>query len=239
MRPTVIVCARGAHSHAGRSSLAATVHAARREAQSFDVVDAFVDLQQPDLADVVQQTHGRRIIVPLALWHDETTARYVHGLAASAPDVTVTAPIGPNWVLAELGVRRLIEAGARPDDTIVLAGGPADSERAVRDIGKAARLLSAVWGGKVHVGTTGGGLGSPLGEAIDIARAYQRRVVVSLYALTMPATVRGIGGLGADVVTGPLLSPGSTDPTVVSLILARATARGSWHPVGRDPVRGA
>ncbi|MFD1858788.1 hypothetical protein EHW97_06610 [Aeromicrobium camelliae] len=215
------------------------MHAVRRESRDVDVVDAFVDLQQPDIADVVQQTQGRRIVVPLTLWHDDATAREVHGLASGDADVTVTAPIGPDWVLAELGVRRLIEAGARPTDTIVLAGGPADSERAVRDIGKAARLLSAVWGGRVHVGTTYGGLGSPLAEAIDIARAYQRRVVVSMYALTAPATVRGIGDLGADVVTGPLLAPGATDPTVVSLILARAAARGSWVPVGRDPARGA
>ncbi|RLV57026.1 hypothetical protein D9V41_04500 [Aeromicrobium phragmitis] len=215
------------------------MHAVRRETREFDVVDGFIDLQQPDVADVVRQTQGRRIIVPLTLWHDDATARQVHGLAATATEVTVTAAIGPDWVLAELAVRRLIEAGARPTDTIVLAGGPADSERAVRDIGKAARLLSAVWGGRVHVGTTDGGLGSPLSEAIDIARAYQRRVVVSMYALTMPSTVRGIGDLGADVVTGPLLSPGSADPTVVSLILARAAARGSWLPVGRDPARGA
>ena len=98
------------------------------------------------------------------------------------PAVTVTAPLGPDWTLAEIGVRRLFEAGARSDDTIVLAADAAD-DRAVADVGKAARLLSAVWGGRVHVGTLGGP-DTPLGDAVDVARAYSRRVVVSSYVLT-------------------------------------------------------
>ena len=65
-------------------------------------------------------------------------------------------PLGPDWVLAEIGVQRLVEAGARSHDTIVLAADIATDGRAVADIGKAARLLSAVWGGRVHVGTLGG-----------------------------------------------------------------------------------
>lgn len=236
-KATLVVCARGVETPAARAALAAVVHGVRRGARGLEVVDAFVGPQQPDVADVVAQIPGRRLIVPLTLWHDDEVVARLRHLSTALPGITVTAPIGPDWLLAELGVRRLIEAGARPDDSIVLAAGPAGSARAVRDIGAAARLLSAVWGGRVHVAVDAGG--PALAEAIDIARAYQRRVVVSMYELTMSQAASGIGRLGADVVTAPLLSAGNGEAGVVSLVHARATARGSWVPVGSDPSRGA
>lgn len=132
-------------------------------------------------------------------------------------------------------MRRLFEAGARSDDTIVLAADVvATDDRAVADVGKAARLLSAVWGGRVHVGTLGG-TDPALADALDVARAYGRRVVVSTYLLTPGSVHDDIVAAGADVVTGPLLDGGPPDPRIVSLVLARARARGSWLPVGEDP----
>ncbi len=230
-KATLVVCAQGVETHAGRAALASVVQGVRRETREFDVVDAFVGTQHPDVAEVVAQLPGRRVVVPLTLWHDDEVEARLRHLASALPGVTVAAPIGPDWLLAELGVRRLIEAGARPGDSIVLAAGPAGSLRARHDIAKAARLLSAVWGGRVHV--AGDMSGPELAEAIDIARAYQRRVVVSIYALTMSQATSRIGRLGADVVTAPLLSAGAGEPGVISLVLARATARGSSLAMGR------
>lgn len=234
MKRTLILCAHGSHTLAGRSSLASLVNAVRREAPEYDVVDAFIDTQQPMLSDVVREVRGPRMVVPLTLTHNAEVPLAIAQGAAGDADVSLSSPLGPDWVLAELGVRRLIEAGARPDDTILLAADEADSERAIADVSKAARLLSAVWGGRVHVGTIDG-MGSPLAEAIDVARAYGRRVVVSMYALTMSAAVSAIGELGADVVTGPLLSGGPPEPRLVSLVLARATTKGSWTSLLGDP----
>jgi sirohydrochlorin ferrochelatase len=137
-------------------------------------------------------------------------------------------------VLAEVGVRRLFEAGARATDTIVLAADTATDDRAVSDIGKAARLLSAVWGGRVHVGALGGP-DTPLAEAVDVARAYGRRVVVSTYVLTPGEVWDEIADVGADVVTDPLLDSGPPDPRLVNLVLDRARSRGGWLPVDADP----
>ena len=75
----------------------------------------------------------------------------------------------------------------------MLAADRASDDRAVSDIGKAARLLSAVWGGRVHVGSLGGP-DTPLADAVDVARAYGRRVVVSTYVLTPGAVYDAIAG---------------------------------------------
>ena len=47
MNRTLILCAHGSESPAGRSAFAGLVNAVRREARDLDVVDAFVDVQVP------------------------------------------------------------------------------------------------------------------------------------------------------------------------------------------------
>lgn len=234
MNRTLIMCAHGSESPRGRGALAGLVNAVRREAQDLDIVDAFVDVQEPTIAEVVAETSGPRAVVPLMLAYDKPVGVTIVQASHLDPAVTVTPPLGPDWVLAEVGVRRLFEAGARSHDTIVLAADIATDERAVADIGKAARLLSAVWGGRVHVGTLGGP-DTPLADAVDVARAYGQRVVVSSYLLTPGHVHDSIIAAGADVVTEPLLDGGPPDARIVSLVLARARSRGVWMPVGGDP----
>jgi len=232
---SLILCAHGSHDTRGRLALAALLNAVRREAQDLDVVDGFVDVQDPSIAEVVAGTSGPRAIVPLMLAYDRPVSVDIVQASHLDPLAVVTPPLGPDWVLAEVGVRRLVEAGARADDTIVLAADTTNDDRAVADIGKAARLLSAVWGGRVHVGTLGGP-DAPLADAVDVARAYGRRVVVSTYVLSPGVAYNTITQAGADVVTEPLLDGGPPDARLVSLVLARARSKGGWDSVGSLPV---
>ncbi len=227
---TLILCAHGSENIRGRASVAGLVNAVRHEAQNLEVVDAFVDVQEPDIDDVVARTVGPRALVPLMLAYDRPVSVDIVRASHRDPEVTVTTPLGPDWVLAEVGVRRLIEAGARSDDTIVLAADIATDDRAVADVSKAARLLSAVWGGRVHVGTLGGP-DTPLADAVDVARAYGQRVVVSSYLLTPGAVHDKMIDAGADIVTAPLLDGGPPDARLVTLVLTRARSRGDWAPV--------
>lgn len=215
------MCGHGTTSHAGRSALSHLVSAVRRQARGYEVVDAFVDVQHPLLPDVVAETSGPGVIVPLLLGHDDEAASMLAAVAGSDEQVRVARSIGPDWVLAEIGVRRLIEAGAGPGDSIVLVAPHVDGPRALEDVSSAARLLSAVWGGPVHVGVVEG-RGTPVDQALDIARAHHRRVVVALYDLVSGERAARIGRLGADVVTAPLLGAEAPDPRLVSLALSRA-----------------
>ncbi|MCL3818902.1 sirohydrochlorin chelatase [Aeromicrobium wangtongii] len=233
MNRTVILCAHGSEAPRGRSAFAGLVNAVRREARDLDIVDAFVDVQEPRIAQVVAETVGPRAVVPLMLAYDRPVGVDIVQASHLDPAVSVTAPLGPDWVLAEVGVRRLFEAGARSDDTIVLAADVATDDRAVEDVSKAARLLSAVWGGRVHVGTLGGP-DTHLADAVDVARAYGRRVVVSSYVLAPGAVHDQMVASGADVVTAPMLDGGPPDPRLVSLVVWRAQARGGGVSVGGE-----
>ena len=230
MNRSLILCAEGSRDTRGRVALASFVNAVRREAPHLDVVEAFVDRQTPSIDTVVAETAGPRAIVPLMLAYDRSVGVEMAEASHRDPLAVVTPPLGPDWVLAEVGVRRLVEAGARADDTIVLAAGSTNDDRAVADMGKAARLLSAVWGGRVHVGALGGP-DSPLADAVDVARAYGRRVVMSSYVLTPGAVCDEIAKAGADVVTQPLLGSGTPDPRLVRLVLDRARSRADWMSI--------
>lgn len=234
MNRSLILCAHGSPDIRGRAALAGLVNAVRREASTLDVVEAFVDVQNPSIDDVVSGTAGPRTIVPLMLTSDRPVRVDIFRASQLDPLAVISPPLGPDWVLAEIGVRRLFEVGARATDTILLAADITTDDRAVSDIGKAARLLSAVWGGRVHVGSLGGP-DTPLAEAVDVARAYGRRIVVSTYVLTPGAVCDEIAGAGADVVTAPLLDGGIPDPRLVNLVLERARSRGGWLPVDADP----
>ena len=223
MRRPLILAAHGTDSHAGRTSFARFVNAVRRAVKGAEVQDAFVDLEEPSIAEVLASTSGPRTVVPMMLFGDATAQSSITA-AASDPLVTITPSLGPDWVLAEVGVRRLIEAGARPDDSILLATGVVSDAQAVEEVGRAARLLSAVWGGRVHVGTLGGP-DTSLGDAVDIARAYGGRVVVASYVLTGGSVHDTFREVGADVVTAPLLDDEAPDPRLVDLVLAREQAR--------------
>ena len=65
--------------------------------------------------------------------------------------------------------------------------------------------------------------GSPYSfrSAVDIARAYGRRVVVASYVLTPGRDADQLRQSGADLVTAPVLDGGIPDRRVVDLVLTR------------------
>lgn len=221
MSETLIACSHGTAHAEGRASITGLVQALRREVHHRDVVSAYVDVQEPSIDDVVRATTGRRLILPLFLssgYHVNTDIVRASDLD---PMVTAVPALGPDWILAEIGVRRLFEAGAGPDDTIVLASAGSSDQRALGDVSKAARLLSAVWGGRIHVGSIGGG-DTPVSEAVDIARAYGHRVVVSTYLLAPGDFNDRLQGCGADIIAAPILDGGTPDQRLVNLVLERS-----------------
>lgn len=227
MRRTLILCAHGTDDRRGAAMLGGLANAVRREAGDLVIAEACVSGEGPTIGQVVQATSGPRSIVPLFPLTDEEGREAILDAAEGQPMVTVGAPIGPDWVLAEVGVRRLMEAGARPGDEIVLAADRVTDRQAVDDTAQAARLLSAVWGGRVHVGSIGG-QDVDLAEAVDVARAYGRRVVIAPYLMAPCAGLDEIKAAGADLVTEPLLDAHAPDRRLVALILARTASRARW-----------
>ncbi len=214
-RETLLACSSGRADPPERMALGALVNAVRRNAPSVDVHDVPVDRLQPDAS-----WPPIRVAVPLTLTDGTDVSAALSIAQSQDPSLRVAAPLGPDWAVAELCVQRLIEAGARKDDTIVLGVTGSDDVAAIEGFSRAARLVSAVWGGPVHIGSVGG-RDTPLTDAVDIARAYGRRVVVASYVLTPGRFADMLRHCGADLVTAPLLDGGVPDPRLAMLVVAR------------------
>lgn len=212
---SVIVCSPATGESGVRSVLGAFVKALRQAAPSLEVRDVPIDHLPAD-ADA----SNPRIVVPLSLTNHGRVASAVAAECKRDPGLVSARALGPDWVLAEVCVRRLVDAGAHQGDTIVMGVGGSDDPAIIADYSRAAQFLSAVWGGPVHIGSVSG-LDTPLAEAIDIARAYGKRVVIASYLLTPGPIADALRSSGADVVTAPILDGANPDRRLVNLVVDR------------------
>jgi sirohydrochlorin ferrochelatase len=209
------VCSPGTGEFDVRSAFGAFVKALRRAAPALEVRDVPIDHLPTDSA----ASHPR-IAVPLSLTNHGHVAQAVAAECERDPDLVPTRALGPDWVVAEVCVRRLVDAGAHQRDTIVMGVAGSDDPAVIADYSRAAQLLSAVWGGPVHLGSVAGS-DTSLTDAIDIARAYGRRVVIASYLLTSGPIADAMRSAGADIVTAPILDLVNPDRRLVNLVVER------------------
>lgn len=219
MTITLIATSHGTAVPAARTSITALVEAVREASPHLDVREAFVDVQEPPVARVVDAIDGLAVVVPLLL----APGFHVHvdvQRAVDRPSAVASRTLGPDGRLTKVLLDRLGRAGATTDDVIVLGAAGSTDVRARRSIDAAARMLGSAWGSPVPVGHVGG-TGTPIDEIVrDVSRAG-RRVVVASYLMAPGYFYDRLLACGADVVTRPLLDGLEVDPGMVSLVLDR------------------
>ncbi|GAA1057021.1 hypothetical protein GCM10017608_09630 [Agromyces luteolus] len=225
-RATVIAASHGTSSRAGRSAVAALVAEVRASAPvGCDVIDAFVDVQEPDVATVLEVV-GDDVdvtVVPLLLsagYHVHVDlAEAVHGRRAG-----LAGALGPDERLVDVLVERLREAGLAPGDRVVLAAAGSSDARAVEDSRAVARRLGERLGRLVTIGFLSAARPT-LAETIGFARATHplSRIVAATYLLAPGYFHDLAASAGADVTAAPLLrADAAPPPGLVGLVLDRA-----------------
>lgn len=235
MRPALVATSHGTSSPDGRRAVAALVEEVRRRLPHVEVVDAFVDVQQPSPETVMARLRRPAVVVPLLVapgFH----ARVDIARAARVPGGTAAPTLAPDDRLVGVLVRRLLEVGACDDDIVVMASAGSSDDDARSCFEDVARDLSSAIGQIVPVGYVGG-TGRPLDDVVADARAggVDRRVVVSSLLMAPGFFHDRIAGADVDAVTRPLLDGGPVDPRLVDLVLARyadAVAQGAWSGTG-------
>lgn len=230
-RPPVLVgCSHGTADADGRAAVRGLLDAVAAARPDLDVREAFVDVQTPEVADVVAAALAERgsddglgvVVVPLLLsvgFHVKVDI----AAAVDAPGATAAGPLGPDPRLVDLLADRLAQAGLRPDDAVVLAAaGSSDAAAALAVEAVAAGLADRV-PAPVTIGY-GAGARPRVPEAVKAARAGLAaggRVVVASYLLAPGFFHDRVLEAGADVVAAPLAGPGATDPRLVAIVLDR------------------
>lgn len=207
--------------------MAALVEAVRHRLPGVDVVDAFVDVQEPSLDSALARA-GPRVVVPVLL----APGFHVHVDIASAVRrraETASAPVlGADRVVTGVLIDRLESVGLRDRDQIVLGVAGSTDVRAHHSVDRTATRLAMRLGRDVRVGHLGG-TGRPVRDVVAEASATGRRVVVATFLLAPGHFADLLHGCGADAVTDPLLTHGVPDSRLVQLVVERyETAALAW-----------
>jgi sirohydrochlorin ferrochelatase len=205
-RPTLVAVAHGTRSATGAQQIRDLVGAVALRRPDLDVRLAYVDVQQPRIADVAPTVRDA-IVVPLLLsagFH----VRVDIADAVEGTDIAVTAPLGPDAVLLESLTRHL-----PPGDAVVLAAAGSADPRWRADI---ERLATRIPGG-AHVAYAAGSEPKVADVVARLRARGVRRIAIAAYLLADGMFYRVLHTVGADTVTPPLC----LDPAVVDLVLRR------------------
>jgi sirohydrochlorin ferrochelatase len=200
------------------NEVARELTAAASERLGVPAIASYVELSAPLFADVLAESVVPTVVVPLLL----STGYHVRedlptAVAAAHWPVSMVGPLGPDPLLARAQAHRLLQAGARPGEPVVLVAAGSRDPAAADDLDRAASLLAGVWGGSVRVATLSGSGPRP-------AELVGPDTAVSPYLLApghfADRAVAESRASGASVVAG-VIGP---HPLVVDLVVERAAA---------------
>jgi len=232
---TLVAVSHGTADPRGQAVVRRLVEAVRGRLTRVEVVPAFVDVQEPNLPDVLARLDGPVTVVPLLLGagfhvHVDIATAVRDRIAAGLP-TTAAATLGPDAALTGLLVDRLRRLEVSERDAVVLAVAGSSDIRARLGADRAAALLSARLRRRVRVGHLGGS-GRPLDRVLAEARAgldpagsgRGSRVVAANYLLAPGFFTDRVNASAADVATGPLAAGVRLDPRLIDLVVRRYEA---------------
>ena len=250
--PIMIACAHGTSNTQGAAEVNALRAAIADLRPGLDVREAYVDVQQPDLVDVVAglPEGAPAVVVPLLLSVGYHVKVDIARAVKSRPGSAAAAPLGPDPRLAGLLDQRLREAGTTDNDVIVLAAAGSSNPNAAVSVEELLRQLQelrsnrmvAAYGASAQPSVPdavamlreelagGAGAGESAG-AVDVGG----RVVIASYLLAPGFFHDQLAKAGADVVTEPLLP----SPVLAEIALDRydaAVAGMNETPVAAAPA---
>ena len=218
--PVLLLTAHGTRSPEGQRTVTGIAERLRRRRPDLRVELAYVDVQEPHVADSVAALTGaglRVVVVPILLslgYHVEVD---IAQAVAGRESACATGALGPDPILADILVRRAEGAGGGPGDALVVAAAGSSRERAQADVDALLDAVRCRWAGPVTVGD--GSAASPtIADAVAAARDGSPRTVIAASYLIGPGHFADvIARAGADLTTRPL----GTHPELLTLVERR------------------
>jgi sirohydrochlorin ferrochelatase len=214
--PVLVACSHGTRDLAGRRAIDQLRDAVSAMRPEVSVLQAYVDVQQPELSDALRGI-GPAVVVPVLL----SSGYHVHvdiadAVAAAAPRVRNASALGPDSELVEVLAQRLDDAAVSPDHAVVLAAAGSSDRRAVTDVEQTANDLAKRRGQPV-MPAYASAAEPRVDEAVAQLRSGGRPVAIASYLLAPGFFYDQLTRAGADVVTAPLLP----HPAIARLVLRR------------------
>ncbi|GAA1304576.1 hypothetical protein Psi02_43910 [Planotetraspora silvatica] len=239
MTATLVLAAHGARSEEWESVMGSVAERVRRARPGRRVEVGFLELSSPALTDVLAGAPGPVVVVPLLLaggYHVHIDLPAV--VARTRPDARVTGQLGPHPLLTAVLARRLVSAGLRSCDAVVLGAAGSSDPAALEDVRAAARLLSVRLSRPVTAAFASAGSPSVAQALSRIRSGPAPRVVIASYLLAPGLFHERLAASGADMVSAPI----GADDDVAELVWRRfdeAVATGWRTAAAMSPGRPA
>ncbi|WP_332602750.1 sirohydrochlorin chelatase [Arthrobacter sp. S2(2024)] len=233
--PVLIACAHGTRNVEGQAAIRQVMAEIEALRPGLTVVEAYVDVQEPELGGVVAglPEGTPAVVVPLLLSTGYHVKVDIPKAIKSRPEVSAAPPLGPDPRLAELLAARLRDSGLGDDDGVLLAAAGSSLPDGSVDSEEQARQLAELLPNKVRV-AYGASAEPNVPDGVAALRAELTgaeftgaevtddggRVVVSSYLLATGYFHDQLSKAGADVVTAPLLP----SPVLAEIALERYDA---------------
>jgi sirohydrochlorin ferrochelatase len=219
---TLVAVVRGPLHPEGERTLSAVLDRVRARLSGVPVQRAYAEAGRPGVEEALRAATGPAVLVPVLAATSRT------GLARSAPWAdgadpghVVAEPCGAERLLVEVVRQRLLEAGARPGQPVVLvAAGSRDAEDHSHTL-RAAGLLASLWGGQVR-GAHLAGCGPRLSEVVGEFRAAGAAPpAVAPYLLAHGHHHRKARDDARSLGLGPVAEPLGDHPLVAEAVTRR------------------
>jgi sirohydrochlorin ferrochelatase len=219
---SLVIVAHGTRDPAGALVAGRLVDAVRVKLPGVRVELAFADVRGPTVADVLARLAGPVVVLPAFLAAGYHVRVDLPAQLAEFPDTVLAAPLGPARAVVAAVHDRLVEAGWRDGDRVVLAAAGSSDRLALADVRRAALRLSARLDTEVHIGYCATARPA-LPQSLAAVRLRGERVAVASWLLAPGLFHRAALDAGADLVGDPI----GVHPLVVDLIIARYRATGA------------
>ncbi|WP_300265807.1 sirohydrochlorin chelatase [Microbacterium sp.] len=219
---TLIACSHGTSDLSGQAAIRSVVEDVRTLLPNVRVVASVVDVEQPQIDDVIAREAPRDdvIVVPLLLSIGYHTAVDISQAVQAHANVRQTPPLGTHPLIADILIDRIdsvAPGGVSADDLIVLAAAGSTNPAARDDVNEVAARLRARISAPVTVGFASAA--SPrIVESVAAARtAGARRVIAARHVLAPGFFAVLVDKAGADFVSAPL----APDARIAQVIVER------------------
>jgi sirohydrochlorin ferrochelatase len=214
--PVLVACSHGTRDAAGQRAIDQLREAVSALRPELTVVEAYVDVQQPKLSEVLRDT-GSAVVVPVLL----SSGYHLHvdiadAVAAAGPDVRMAPTLGPDRALVSVLAQRIEEAAVSADHAVVLAAAGSSDRRAVTDVERMAAGLTELLDRPI-VPAYASAAEPRVERAVTQLRSDAGRVAIASYLLAQGYFYDQLARAGADIVTAPLLP----HPAIAQLVLQR------------------
>ena len=220
-KTTLVLCSHGTDNPEGQATISKIVARVQQSLPGVTVLETYVDVQQPQLPEVLSTLAlaERIVVVPLLLsrgYHTEFDIKKAVASQEHPERIVVTPPLGPDSVLAEVLQERLEKLKVEESAPVVIAAAGSSISLGVEDAQQMQFLLQSLRPGTVSLAFLSAAKPTVTEAVAELAKAGEP-VVVASYLLANGFFQSKLKSTPGTLVTEPI----GAAPALTQLVLKR------------------